>query len=60
MVEKLAREFPQVKVQTRPTASARKGSNVRIILESHGSTEAEVNGLVGDAIRRLIALQSGS
>lgn len=60
LVEKLAREFPQVKVQTRPTASARKGSNVRIILESHGSTEAEVNGRVGDAIRRLIALQSGS
>ncbi|MDH3626909.1 MAG: molybdopterin-binding protein [Acidobacteriota bacterium] len=60
LIEKLAREFPEVRFQTRPIASARKGANVRVIFESHGRSEAETNGLVGDAIRRLIALQSGS
>lgn len=58
MLERLAEEFPDVHVSTRPAAS--KGGKAIVILETSAATEQHAESHIERAFKRLLALASGS
>lgn len=61
LIERLSEEFPYVWISSRPLVPGKDGAlKVVVTLEARGSTEEEADGAVDPAVRRLLALASGS
>ena len=60
MLDKLSREFSNVAVSSRPVSTRRKGLKVVVSLESTAATEEEADAATDEALRRLLAMATGS
>ena len=60
ILERLADEYRGVWVSSRTIGPGRQGQRVLITLEAMAPTIEDANSMVGNAVRRLLALASGS
>jgi len=60
LLDQLGEEFPSVWFESYPSGSRRRGSRIVIGIEASGVDRAEAEALVDSALKRLLALVSGS
>lgn len=58
LLERLAGEYRGLWISSRPVGPGRQGHKVIVTLEATAATEADANGMVENAVKRLLALAS--
>jgi molybdenum cofactor synthesis domain-containing protein len=59
LIDRLAEEFPRVRITSRPVGSARKGAKVLVTIEASAPSSEAAEAAVGATVRRLLGLASG-
>jgi molybdopterin-biosynthesis enzyme MoeA-like protein len=59
LLDRLAEEFPAVRVQSQAPGFERRDARISVILEANGPTRGEAELMVEGALRRLIELAGG-
>ncbi len=60
LLERLSDEYGGLWISSRPVGPGRGGQKVILTLEAMAPTEQDANAIVDSAVRRLLALASGS
>lgn len=59
LLERLCLEFPSLWIESHPAGSRRRGSRIVISVEASGTTQAEADRAVDQAVKRLLAIAAG-
>ena len=60
LLDRLAREFPAVWINSRPSGSRKTGGRIVIRVEATGATREKADSSVDACVKRLLALAAGS